>query len=510
MGDGAADPSDSPAGHYEDIMRAADGMALPELAKHVAQEALETLDTLRRWGVPYEMDGDHYLAFKSCFSRRPRTHVIKGHGEPILAALERQIARRPEISILENTMAAELLLDSEGACVGAVLAADGQEPWAVRAKSTILATGGAGQVFEKNLNPPDVTGDGYALGFRAGAKLINMEFMQAGIGISYPITSLLNAYIWSGLPVLTNRKGQRFLESELPEGVSPEDVMKAHANHFPFSCSDCSYLLETAIQKQLQQGLGTQEGGVYMDLRHMTDAYVAKIQENTGLREMWPIARDYFEKNGLKVMEEPVQIACFAHAINGGLLIDEEGRTTIPGLFAAGETAGGPHGADRLGGNMLLTCQIYGRRAALAAAAWAAQAPDHWEAPSQAEKVNAVSELLHRKVDTAALQRRLKASAQKNLLIRRNEAGLNELLQEIRQMEESISEAGWQPQADPAVLETVNLLTAAKLMALAARNRKESRGAHSRTDFPGKNDREYGRPFVLSGSGAEIRFTAVE
>jgi L-aspartate oxidase len=212
----------------------------------------------------------------------------------------------------------------------------------------ILTTGGAGQVFERNLNPSDVTGDGYALGFEAGAKLINMEFMQAGIGISHPATCLLNAYIWSGMPRVTDRDGREFLKEKMPTGVTLEQVMTDHSNHFPFSTSDRSYLLESLIQEHLLEGKGTNEGGVYMDLTNYSDEYVSQLPEDSGIRKMWPIARDYYLSRGVDVLREPVQIACFAHAINGGLLIDGNSMTTLPGLFAAGETAGGGTG-PRLG-----------------------------------------------------------------------------------------------------------------------------------------------------------------
>ena len=509
VGDGVCDKTDSPQGHYEDIMTAADGMADSELAKIVADEALETLKTLQSWGVPYEMDGNRYLAFKSCFSTRPRTHVIKGHGEPILKAMWYQLEQYP-ITWKENSMALELLQDISGRCVGAVIADQGNRLHVIYAKATLLATGGAGQVFEKNLNPGDVTGDGYALGFRAGAELMNMEFMQAGIGISHPFTSLLNAYIWAGQPVLTNRFGEQFLEQELPDGTHARDVMMAHANHFPFSCSDDSYLLENAVQKQIQEGNGTEEGGVYMDLRHMTDAYIDSLDEHVGLKKMWPIAKSFYASCGVDVSKQPVQIACFAHAINGGLRIDAYGRTSIPGLYAAGETAGGPHGADRLGGNMLLTCQIYGHRAAEAAAEEIANIQTVKEDPQLSRKIETLEHLMHKDIDCAAIRRQLQFLAQRTLLVRRTAQGLRELLSLTEELLAKITSAPEYAKSDSHIPETVNLLTAARLMAYAAEHRKESRGAHYRPDYPEKNDQNYGVPYALYQNGDTVAFRAIK
>ena len=278
-GDGAADKNDSPEEHYNDIMDAADGMSIPELSRIVAYEAVDTLKTLDSWGVNYEKDNGKYLAFKSCFSKRPRTHVIKGHGKPILLALNKKIKEMNNITMLENAFVAELVIE-DGVCRGAIILDQSGNMSIIEAKSTIMATGGAGQVFEKSLNPK-ITGDGYVLGFRAGAKLINMEFMQAGIGISYPIVSLLNSYIWSGLPKLTNRFNEDFMKAELPSHLTTEMVMNDHANHFPFSCYDNSFYIETLVQKQILEGKGTDEEGIYMDLTHMTDEYVNSVEENT-------------------------------------------------------------------------------------------------------------------------------------------------------------------------------------------------------------------------------------
>lgn len=504
-GDGAADENDSPEEHYKDIMDAADGMSIPSLSRIVAYEAVDTLKTLDSWGVNYEKDNGKYLAFKSCFSKRPRTHVIKGHGKPILEALNRKIKEKKNIKMIENAFVAELIVEN-GICCGAVIIDQSGNMSIIEAKSTILATGGAGQVFEKSLNPKDITGDGYALGFRAGAKLINMEFMQSGIGISYPIVSLLNAYIWSGLPKLRNRYNEDFMKEGLPSNLTTEMVMNDHANHFPFSCYDNSFYIETLVQKQLLEGKGTDEGGIYMDLTHMTDEYVNSIEENTGLRKMWPIAREYYESLNVRVMEEPVQIACFAHAINGGLLIDENSSTSIEGLYAAGETAGGPHGADRLGGNMILTCQIYGKIAGLAAAKRAKNLSKQADISSAniTEKIESIKEILYKDLDYTEIQQKLKENTQKHLLIRRTEEGLSSLIELINQLKKEILQASASTSYNIANLETMNMLIAAELMSFAAIQRKESRGAHYRADYPNKDDANFRAPLVLSKDGEQI------
>ena len=510
VGDGAADPTDSPQGHYEDIIFAGEGMAVPKLARIVADRAPDTLSRLVKWGVPYEKDSKGYLAFKSCFSRKARTHVIKGHGEPIMAALARQIQMR-DIRILENTMAAQLIT-RENECCGAILVESSGEICIVYAKAVIIATGGAGQVFANNLNPVDVTGDGYALGYEAGAKLINMEFMQSGIGICYPKVSMINAYLWSGMPRLTNREGKDFLSFGIPEGMSVEHVMESHANHFPFSCSDDSYFIETLVQKELLEGRGSDHGGIYMDMTHMTDEYVAAVQETSGLKKMWPIAREYYESIGIHVLQKPVEITCYAHAINGGLLIDEQACTTISGLFAAGETAGGPHGANRLGGNMMLTCQIYGEIAGKSAANRAKSMSAYIEITKKDldSRVKTIENRLYKKTNYRALLSGLQNKAQRYLLVRRDEEGLNMVIECADHITSEIYAAPGNEVSNIHNLELLNLCTAAKLMAVAAKERRESRGAHYRADYPQKNGDIYGRPQVICKGSDGIKIRCLE
>lgn len=510
-GDGAADAADSPQEHYNDIMEAAEGMAIGKLARIVAFNAPDTLKKLDSWGVPYERDGDNYLAFKSCFSNKARTHVIKGHGEPIMEAMQKQIARR-NIQVIENSMAAELLIQ-DGVCCGAVLVNEAGEICFAYAKSVIMATGGAGQVFARNLNPQDITGDGYALGYRAGAELINMEFMQSGIGVSYPFDCLLNAYIWSGFPLVTNKDGENFLEKGVPDPLTVKEVMQDHGNHFPFSCSDNSFYIETLVQKELLEGRGTPEGGVYMNLNHMTDEYVAGLEENTGLKKMWHIARDFYKEQGVDVLKDALQITCFAHAINGGLLIDEEARTSIEGLYACGETAGGPHGANRLGGNMLLTCQIYGAIAGKSAAKRAGEIAGYRELSADEVKACAakVENLLYKKLDCEELKKALQQSAQYRLLVRRTESGLKELCETLDQLERTIESAVRGEAPNRKNLEIANLCMAARLMSVAALERRESRGAHFREDYPQRNDEVYAKPYLLKqGTKGEMQLFPAE
>lgn len=484
--------------HYCDILAAGQGMADARLAAVLAVQAPQTVAQLKQWGVAFEQENGKDYVFKSCFSRSPRTHVIRGHGEPIVRAMLRQISLRRQVRILSGVTAVELLMH-DGQCCGAWGYADAGEEVVIRAGAVVLATGGGCTVFEKNLNPADVAGDGYQLAWRAGAEMVNMEFMQIGLGFSHPVVNIFNGYLWEGRPVLKNALGEEFLGTSLPGALTADDVMHEHRRHFPFSTSDCSKYLEIAIHREICAGRGTEHGGVIADLRHMTDERTASLPDDCGIRHMWPIARSYMLGRGVDLLREPVEICCFAHAVNGGVRIGASARTSVPGLYAAGEVAGGPHGADRLGGNMMVACQIFGEIAGRNAALHAmTERKICAETPRLSEEMQ---HLLHRAADTERMTQCLRQTAQRSLLLCRTEEGLADVLKTAGRLGSELAGTG---AADGVRTENFLLssrLLTARLMAQAARSRRESRGSHHREDCPEK-DAEQARPIVLKNAAA--------
>ncbi|GHU06292.1 fumarate reductase subunit A [Betaproteobacteria bacterium] len=493
--------------HYNDIVSAGQGMASPELAAILAAGAPQAVTTLESWGVRFEevsgaassVNSKPYYIFRSCFSRHPRTHVIQGHGEPIVSAMRRQISLRPQIRLMEDITITGLLV-TEGVCVGAYGWTTGGEEILVRAGAVILTTGGVCRAFEKNLNPADVTGDGYALAWNAGAELVNMEFMQIGMGFSHPIVNMFNAYLWEGRPVLRNVQDEDFLGKDLPSGLTADDVMHEHRKHFPFSSSDNAKYLEIAVQREIAEGGSTPRGGVKVDLRHMTDPYVASLKDDCGIHHMWPIAREYMKKRGVDLLSQTVEVCCFAHAINGGVKIDRVSSSSLVGLYAAGETAGGPHGADRLGGNMMVTCQVFGAIAGENAALWAMRNPVRDVSSSTSrrwkEEIAQSRDLLKRNAGAEFLVDKLRKTTQRNLLVCRTEAGLRHTLETVGTLEKEIMASPCTDALNLRNFELMSMLSSVRLMAFAALRRKESRGSHHRKDFPCK-DENHNSPCVL-------------
>lgn len=473
--------------HYEDIVNAGQGMANPLLARILAENAPGTIAELEKWGVVFEKEGDGYYIFKSCFATSPRTHVIRGHGEPIVKAMSGQIQLRSNINVADDLTVLELDI-RDGRCCGA---------WAIKTDGTfvhisagavVIASGGATQVFTRNLNPKDVSGDGYALAYDAGAELINMEFMQSGIGFSHPIVNMFNGYIWAAHPKLHNNLNEQFLGKYLPKGMTQEHVMDEHRRHFPFSSSDDSKYLEVGIQKEIRAGGGSPNRGIYADLRHLTDDYIRSINDDCGLHHMWYIARDYMREKGVDLNSQIVEIAVFAHAINGGVNIDESASSTLPGLYAAGEAAGGPHGADRLGGNMMVTCQVFGKIAGENAAKWAAQ--NKAATYSNMQPSEKIMQVLHKRLDNEILIKELQEINQNNLLVCRSEESLSRVLQFTEDAAHELETAKTQDGVDTDNFRLYAMLLSSRLMAKAALQRKESRGSHFREDYPQKDSLE--------------------
>ncbi|WP_320122361.1 FAD-binding protein [uncultured Sphaerochaeta sp.] len=474
--------------HYQDMVNAGQNALDKDLAMIVAQNAPSAMKELQDWGVAFEEENGKLFTFQSCFSSYPRTHVIKGHGRQIAVSLRREVLKRKNISILTNATIIGLLR-GDSQCVGAYGVLHG-EKFTIHAKSTILASGGCGMAFKRSFSPSDVTGSAYEMAYSAGAVIQNIEFMQIGIGFSHPLINIFNGYLWQGHPILSDTHGNEIFSKVLPKGITPENVFDAHVWHFPFSSRDTSKYLEIAINRTIAQGLGSANGGVYVDMRHMNDAYIGKLSNDSGIAHMWPLAKNFLRTRGVDLLTQTAEVACFQHAMNGGIKIDQKSESTLSRLYAVGECAGGPHGADRLGGNMFVTSLVFGRIAGEQAAKKSKQISFLPEIDSASQEEREGKQMyLHKHLNVLPLLRELQERAQNSLLVDRTEGGLEQMLQFSEAVEDIVMSS-----PDGKTLETRNydLMSIAKttwLISKSALERKESRGSHHRSDYPKKNDK---------------------
>lgn len=488
LADGIVDPEDSPQKHYEDIIQAGMGMAYEDLASVLAEEALYTAPYLEKLGVHFEKDPStgRYIEVKGCFASRPRMHILKNHGEPIIQAMVPEIRKHP-IQILEYMFISSLLV-KDNCCVGAIgIDAKGHIN-ILRARAVVLACGGAGQLFKHTLTPKDITGDGYALGLRAGATLLNMEFMQVVLGTLFPTKNQFNTFLWCARPRLVNGKNTSLLGDYLPIEITPDQCMNDKSKHFPFSSRDNSKYIEIAVQKEMLKNRISDQPDVYVDLTIITDDIVSNLSPNSPLTKVWPFIKEYMKRRGFDIHRNPIPVACYAQAINGGLKIDKLGQTTTPGLFAVGEVAGGPHGADRLGGNMLVTCQVFGARAGREAAKLATvpikSVPVKDQTRTEFDRLNAI---INQKgtLSVILMKKRIQDAMWKGVLVVRNHKKLKSTIDELNQIKEDINRINVEGFNDLiSLLEIENMIDVGKTITLSALHREESRGSHYREDFP--------------------------
>ncbi len=478
VGDGIADPKDNEEEHYKDIMRAAQGVANPVLARILAEQAPSAYRELQSWGMSCLRSDGVPVVIQGCFASRPRMHMIPDHGKPILSALRSQLSKHG-YAMLERHLVTDLVIGN-GVCRGARALDPQEKPVLIAAKAVVLAAGGGGQLFSPNLYPLDITGDGYALAYRAGATLLNMEFMQAGLGILVPgqRPRLLNAWMWRMRPRIVDEGGGDVLSRHVPPRFDIERCYRSKT-HFPFSTADDSRFIETAVKK------ASAAGRVFLDFARNPGQALGEA----GLGALWRTTAGWYARRGVDLGGRPVEVVCVGHAVNGGVEIDEHGQTDIKGLFAAGESAGGPHGADRLGGNMLLAAQVFGKIAGRSAAEFARE--------SQASGAPSIDQAVHGTdlPEGAGLKceliQRLRSELQDVLsmkyLVVKDRSSLDRCESVIGSIGAAVKGRGaarTDPGASWALCELRNLLDASRSMVAAAKKREESRGGHFREDFP--------------------------
>jgi fumarate reductase (CoM/CoB) subunit A len=483
-------PTEDPEVHVREAMAAAHGLANPTLVRTVAYEAPARFRELLAMGLNFIPN-----QLGTCFGESMVGATID---QPSLGRTFRNQVMTRSVRILEHTMAAGLLTDGRRCC-GALAIRRSGEVIACRAKAVVLATGGASPIFRYNLNTTTTTGDGHVMALRAGAELTNLEFYQAILGTTAPMHVYFPQWFLAGKPPLYNARGRYFLADYLPADMTPEELVFERSFHGPFSFSQRSGWVDIAMEAEIQAGRGSAAWedakrlpGIYCDFASLQ----ADLRQQLDEREALP-ALAWLRARGLDFEGQPVPVAPFAHAFNGGIVIDEHGRTCVPGLFACGEVAAGPHGANRLGGHMFAVLLVFGARAGQCAAAEAAGLP----LPAPREDALQVEidrlHLLHAR-DQGTRPQDVRRAVQRTMsavMIAKDADRLRSALaalHEIRASELGTMLAPSRRELFEA-LGAANLLEMATLVAMAALQRDESRGPHYRMDHPHEGASEFER-----------------
>jgi L-aspartate oxidase len=343
----AIDPTDSPVLHIEDTMRAGAGLCDLDAVEFLVEQAPECIQSLVDLGVAFDRKENHLALTLEAAHSRPRVlHAADTTGRAVVSTLTAQVLTRSNITVLQQAFALSLWLNPQsGHCQGISLIYNGQLNW-VRAGAVVLATGGGGQVFAQTTNPGVSTGDGVAIAWRAGAILRDLEFVQfhptALTQAGAPHFLISEAVRGEGAH-LVDIQGRRFTFDYHPAGeLAPRDVVsRAIFNH-----------LQQFPEQGQQGGNKAGVGHVYLDLRPIPTEQI---------RYRFPNIIQVCQHWGIDVFHNPIPVAPAAHYWMGGIATDLSNRTSIPGLYAIGETAStGVHGANRLASNSLLECIVFG------------------------------------------------------------------------------------------------------------------------------------------------------
>jgi len=491
--------------HAEDIYRIGGYVSDGDLASILAKEAQQAFEYLDLLGVPFVRgedgrvdqfitDGSEYA--RACYTG-PRT------ANQIEKALLKKVSSA-NIRIIDHCMIVDLI-KYRGRVVGAI-GIDEREGFKVEnrfkvfsCKAILLATGGAGEVFGIHVFPEGMTGDGYALAYRAGAELVNMEFIQIGPA---SIQTRLNCSgsLMRAVPRFINEAGEEFLKNYFPSKTPPSkisDLVFEKGSSWPVSLEKKTHLIDVAMFKAIAQGhrvfLDYSVNPVAFQFQDLDPKWQERYEKEVKsqidpdrrsaspfhrLSEINPDSIEWLKKQGIDLgIGEKIEIApCIQH-FQGGIKIRRKGDTSLKGLYAAGECAGGQHGANRPGGNALLDGQVFGRISGRAAAEVAMNLKQEPEVVFRRAK-KFLSKLNHmdKGKEASWVRKEIQSITSRFASVVRTEEGLREGLKRLtvlKKGEVAIDEKGL-----AFALETENLLDVAEMILKACLLRKESRGPH--------------------------------
>jgi len=514
--------------HFRDTMVGGKLLNVPRMAQLHAQEAPARVNELERWGAVFDRTRDGRIL------QRP----FGGHSHPRLAHVGDRTGLEMIRTLQDHAVASGIDVYMECTVthlttgMGQTTGAFGYwrttgRPILFPAKAIVLATGGIGKAYEITSNSWEYSGDGQALAYDAGAELIDMEFVQFHpTGMVWPpgVRGLLVTEAVRGEGgILRNSLGERFMWKYLPEdrreeyAATDEEAARwvtalsagreTDARRPPeLSTRDN---VARAIYTEVKEGRGTPHGGVFLDISYLPPDHVR--------RKLPSMYEQFKELADVDITKGPMEVGPTTHYVMGGIRVDPDtGATTVPGLFAAGEVSGGMHGANRLGGNSLSDLLVFGARTGAGAAAHAKAMTDQPHVdPVQVETAKRELAAPFERTggeDPYTLQRDLQSTMQRLVGIFRIDGDLSDALAELavlRARWDSVCvdggrayNPGWN-----LVFEVRNLLTISEAITRSARLRTESRGAHSRLDYPELDDAHWGHVNSVVAKGADGAMT---
>jgi succinate dehydrogenase / fumarate reductase, flavoprotein subunit len=522
---GNVDDRDGWRVHFADTMRGGQYLNNWRMAELHAKEAPDRVRELEQWGAVFDRTKDGKILQRNFGGHRyPRlAHVGDRTGLEIIRTLQDHSVHKSQIAVYMECCIVRLLKDGERVIGAFGYFRERGRFVLFKAKAVIVATGGLGKAFEITSNSWEYTGDGYALAYNAGAELLDMEFVQFHpTGMVWP-PSVRGILVTEGVRgeggVLRNKDGKRFMFDDIPENYRNQTA-KNEEEGWRYTQGDKNAMrppelltrdhVARCINREVKAGRGSPHGGVYLDI--------------SWIKERIPNAREYIKKKlpsmyhqfmelgGIDITIEPMEVGPTTHYTMGGIKVDgDTQQSCVPGLFAAGEAGAGLHGANRLGGNSLSDLLVFGKRAGGHAAAYAKEQKGGW---IDEKEVAAAQEWALHFMDAPKgdenpykVQQDLQKMMQAQVGIVRKEDEMRSALEKIGQIKARSQQVqapanreynpGWHTCMDLA-----NLVTVSEALTRCAIERKESRGAQFRDDFPEKS-KEYGAMNMIIKKGAD-------
>jgi succinate dehydrogenase / fumarate reductase flavoprotein subunit len=476
---GNVDEEDTWQTHFQDTLFGGKYLNNWRMAELHAREAPERVLELERWGGVFDRTPDRRLSQRAFggHSYKRLVHIGDRTGRELLRTLQDRAVHQDVEVFMECTIT-RLLMDGDRVCGAFGYWRTTGDFVLFKARAVVLATGGAGKCYRITSNSWECTGDGHALAYEAGAELVDMEFVQFHpTGMVWPpgvVGLLVTEAVRGEGGILRTSEGERFME-------------RYDAKRMELSTRD---VVARAIYTEVTEGRGSPRGGVYLDVSHLPEKTVKKKLE--GMYDQ------FLELAGVDITQDPMEVGPTCHYFMGGVRVDpEDGASSVPGLYAVGECSGGMNGANRLGGNSLSDLLVFGKRAGEGAAGYAARAGEPEVDDGQIEE--AASEMTGYLTgdgaeDPYAIQTDLESTMQELVGIFRDERGLVRALTGLEDLRRRAGNARAQSGRrafNPAwnlCRDLQTMITCAEAVTHAALLREESRGAHSRLDFPDPRD----------------------
>ncbi|GAA1974150.1 fumarate reductase/succinate dehydrogenase flavoprotein subunit [Kitasatospora viridis] len=534
---GNANGSDDWQVHFRDTMRGGKFLNHPRMAELHAKEAPDRVWELETWGALFDRTADGRISQRNFGGHEyPRlAHVGDRTGLELIRTLQQKVVALQQadhratgrkdpagyesgLRIFQEYTVTRIL--KEGDRVSGVFGyvRESGEFFAIAAPAVVLATGGIGKSFKVTSNSWEYTGDGHALALLAGARLLNMEFVQFHpTGMVWPPSVkgiLVTESVRGDGGVLRNSDGRRFMFDYVPDVFRPQYAETEEeadgwyadpaANRRPPELLPRDEVAR-AINSEVKAGRGTPHGGVYLDVS-------SRLPAEEIIRRLPSMHHQFRELADVDITKEPMEVGPTCHYVMGGVEVDPDTAASpaVPGLFAAGEVAGGMHGANRLGGNSLSDLLVFGRRAGLHAAAYATgltERPAVAEEQLAAARAEALAPFGDGGEHPYALHQELQQTMNDLVGIIRRAGEVKQALERLAELRDRAARVGVEGhrQFNPGwhlALDLRNMLLVSECVARAALLRRESRGGHTREDWPAM-DRDWRRSNLVCGLSGE-------